>query len=193
MGKRYITVAQYRNIEKDVRRANQRIRRIQAKYGDNAWAVSNLTSKLNTNVIKAIQPYSGEIKISKKMSDAQINAIRSATNEFLQSKTSTLRGIKDAKANMINSLKSKLSIPEENFYLTDKEAQALYKIVEDRDLRDTAEFIGASKLWDLMIDAKRKNATEEQWYEILLNYNAFGKDLDAKNDLKRIFDEYINK
>ena len=68
-----------------------------------------------------------------------------------------------------------------------------FKIVEDRDLRDTAEFIGASKLWDLMIDAKRKNSTEDQWYEILLNYNAFGKDLDAKNDLKRIFDEYINK
>ena len=193
MARRYVSLSQYKNIVKDVRKANQRIRRIQSKYGDNAWAVSNLTAKLNTNVIKAINPYSGEIRINKRMSDAQLNAIRSATNEFLQSKTSKLTGIKQAKANMIDSLKSSLSIEDENFYLTDKEAQALYKVVEDRNLRDTAEYIGASKLWDLMIDAKRKNATEDQWYEMLLNYNAFGKDLDAKNDLKRIFDLYIKQ
>ena len=193
MARRYVSLSQYKSIVKDVRKANQRIRRIQSKYGDNAWAVSNLTSKLNTNVIKAINPYSGEIRINKRMSDAQLNAIRSATNEFLQSKTSKLTGIRQAKANMIDSLKSSLSIEDENFYLTDKEAQALYKVVEDRNLRDTAEYIGASKLWDLMIDAKRKNATEDQWYEMLLNYNAFGKDLDAKNDLKRIFDLYIKQ
>ena len=191
MGKRYVSLAQYNKIRKDVSIANQRIRRIQAKYGDNAWAVANLYDKLDTNVIKAINPYSGEIRMNKKMSDAQLNAIRSATDEFLKSKTSKLSGIKQAKANMISSLKSSLST--EDIELTDKEAQALYRLVEDKNLRTTTEYIGASKLWDLMIDAKVKRATEDEWYKMLIDYNAFGKDLDMKNDLKRIYDLYIKQ
>lgn len=191
MGKRYVSLAQYNKIRKDVSIANQRIRRIQAKYGDSAWAVANLYDKLDTNVIKAINPYSGEIRMNKKMSDAQLNAIRSATDEFLKSKTSKLSGIKQAKANMISSLRSSLST--EDVELTDKEAQALYRLVEDKDLRTTTEYIGASKLWDLMIDAKAKRATEDEWYKMLIDYNAFGKDLDMKNDLKRIYDLYIKQ
>ena len=191
MGKRYVSLAQYNKIKKDVSIANQRIRRIQAKYGDNAWAVANLTDKLDNKVIQAISPYSGEIRINKKMSDAQLNAIRSATDEFLKSKTSKLSGIKQAKANMISSLRSSLST--EDVELTDKEAQALYRLVEDKNLRTTAEYIGASKLWALLIDAKAKRATEDEWYKMLIDYNAFGKDLDMKDDLKRIYDLYIKE
>ena len=192
MGRRYITLGQYKQIEKEVRKANQRIRRIQQRYGDNAWAVGTLTEKLDNKVIHAISPYSGEIKISKKMSDAQLNAIRSATNDFLyKNKTSTLTGIKQAKENMIASLRSSLST--DDLELTDKEAQTLYRLVEDKDLRTTTEYIGASKLWDLMIDAKEKRATEDQWYKMLIDYNAFGKDLDMKNDLQRIYDLYIKQ
>lgn len=192
MGRRYISLEQYNNIRKEVDKANKRIRRIQAKYGDKAWAVANLTEKLDRQpLINAINPYSGEIKLNKSMSDATLNAVRSATNEFLKSKTSTLRGIKEAKANMIASLKSSLST--DDIQLTDKEAQALYRIVEDKNLRDTAEYIGASQLWDLMIEAKVKRASEDEWYKMLIDYNAFGKDLDMKNDLKRIYDEYIAK
>lgn len=191
MGKRYVSLAQYNKIKKDVSIANQRIRRIQAKYGDNAWAVANLTDKLDNKVIQAISPYSGEIRINKKMSDAQLNAVRSATDEFLKSKTSKLSGIKQAKANMISSLRSSLST--EDVELTDKEAQALYRLVEDKNLRTTTEYIGASKLWALLIDAKAKRATEDEWYKMLIDYNAFGKDLDMKDDLKRIYDLYIKE
>lgn len=192
MGRRYVSLEQYNNIRKEVDKANKRIRRIQAKYGDKAWAVANLTEKLDRQpLINAINPYSGEIKLNKSMSDATLNAVRSATNEFLKSKTSTLRGIKEAKENMIASLKSSLST--DDIQLTDKEAQALYRIVEDKNLRDTAEYIGASQLWDLMIEAKVKRASEDEWYKMLIDYNAFGKDLDMKNDLQRIYDEYIAK
>lgn len=191
MGKRYVSLAQYNKIKKDVSIANQRIRRIQAKYGDNAWAVANLTDKLDNKVIQAISPYSGEIRINKKMSDAQLNAVRSATDEFLKSKTSKLSGIRQAKANMISSLRSSLST--EDVELTDKEAQALYRLVEDKNLRTTTEYIGASKLWALLIDAKAKRATEDEWYKMLIDYNAFGKDLDMKDDLKRIYDLYIKQ
>ena len=190
--RRYVTVEQYREIRKKVNIANERIRKIQTKYGDKAWAISDLTAKLyRPPLINAINEYSGEIKLNKRMTDATLNAVRSATEEFLKAKTSTLTGIRQAKENMISALKSSLST--DKVELTDKEAQALYRLVEDRNLRTTTEYIGASTLWGLIIDAKSKRATEDQWYQMLLDYNAFGKDLDMKNDLQRIYDEYINK
>lgn len=190
--RRYVTVEQYREIRKKVNIANERIRKIQNKYGDKAWAISDLTAKLyRPPLINAINEYSGEIKLNKRMTDATLNAVRSATEEFLKAKTSTLTGIRQAKENMISALKSSLST--DDIELTDKEAQALYRLVEDRNLRTTTEYIGASTLWGLIIDAKSKRATEDQWYQMLLDYNAFGKDLDMKNDLQRIYDEYINK
>lgn len=189
--RRYVSLAQYKELRKEVNKANQRIRRIQERYGDNAWAVANLTEKLDNKLIKAINPYSGEIKLHQRMSDAELNYIRSATEDFLKSKTSKLTGIKEAKENMINSLKSSLST--DTVDLTDKEAQALYRLVEDRNLRTTTEYIGASELWSLIIDAKEKRASEDQWYQMLLDYNAFGKDLDMKKDLQRIYDEYIKQ
>ena len=186
-----ITLADYKDIQKEVRKANQKIRRIQAKYGDDAWAVHNVTEKLSSNLINAINPYSGEIRIRKTMNQAQLNAVRRATNEFLRSKTSSITGIKEAKKNMQDSLKSTLS--DENFELTDREAQALYRAVEDRDLRSTAEYIGASTLWSELIDAQKKNKSKDQFYESLLQHNIVLNDLDMVDDLERIYNIYMNK
>ena len=152
MAKKYITYGEYKDIVSDVRKANQRIRRIQSRYGDNAWAVRNLTDKLNNKLIKAINPYSGEIRIRKNMNQAQLNAVRRATKEFLDAKTSTLVGIRHAKENVLSGLRASLS--DDEITLSDKEMQSLFRIVEDEDIKTTVEFVGASTLWRLMIDAK---------------------------------------
>ena len=191
MGKKYITYGEYKNIVSDVRKANQRIRRIQSRYGDNAWAVRNLTDKLDNKLIKAINPYSGEIRIRKNMNQAQLNAVRRATREFLDAKTSTLVGIRHAKENVLSGLRASLS--DDKVTLDDKEMQALFRIVEDEDIKTTVEFVGASTLWRLMIDAKEKNMNENDWFNLLKDYNINGNDLDIKDDLSRIFNNYVLK
>lgn len=191
MGKKYITYGEYKDIVSDVRKANQRIRRIQSRYGDNAWAVRNLTDKLDNKLIKAINPYSGEIRIRKNMNQAQLNAVRRATREFLDAKTSTLVGIRHAKENVLSGLRASLS--DDKVTLDDKEMQALFRIVEDEDIKTTVEFVGASTLWRLMIDAKEKNMNENDWFNLLKDYNINGNDLDIKDDLSRIFNNYVLK
>lgn len=191
MAKKYITYGEYKDIVSDVRKANQRIRRIQSRYGDNAWAVRNLTDKLDNKLIKAINPYSGEIRIRKNMNQAQLNAVRRATKEFLDAKTSTLVGIRRAKENVLSGLRASLS--DDEVTLDDKEMQALFRIVEDEDIKTTVEFVGASTLWRLMIDAKEKNMNENDWFNLLKDYNINGNDLDIKEDLSRIFNKYIIK
>ena len=191
MAKKYITYGEYKDIVSDVRKANQRIRRIQSRYGDNAWAVRNLTDKLDNKLIKAINPYSGEIRIRKNMNQAQLNAVRRATKEFLDAKTSTLVGIRRAKENVLSGLRASLS--DDEVTLDDKEMQALFRIVEDDDIKTTVEFVGASTLWRLMIDAKEKNMNENDWFNLLKDYNINGNDLDIKDDLSRIFNNYVLK
>lgn len=191
MAKKYITYGEYKDIVSDVRKANQRIRRIQSRYGDNAWAVRNLTDKLDNKLIKAINPYSGEIRIRKNMNQAQLNAVRRATKEFLDAKTSTLVGIRRAKENVLSGLRASLS--DDEVTLDDKEMQALFRIVEDEDIKTTVEFVGASTLWRLMIDAKEKNMNENDWFNLLKDYNINGNDLDIKDDLSRIFNNYVLK
>lgn len=191
MAKKYITYGEYKDIVSDVRKANQRIRRIQSRYGDNAWAVRNLTDKLDNKLIKAINPYSGEIRIRKNMNQAQLNAVRRATKEFLDAKTSTLVGIRRAKENVLSGLRASLS--DDEITLSDKEMQSLFRIVEDEDIKTTVEFVGASTLWRLMIDAKEKNMNENDWFNLLKDYNINGNDLDIKDDLSRIFNNYVLK
>ena len=71
--------------------------------------------------------------------------------------------------------------------------QSLFRIVEDDDIKTTVDFIGASTLWRLMINAKEKNMNENDWFNLLKDYNINGNDLDIKNDLSRIFNDYILK
>lgn len=192
MPKNYVSYGDYKELVKRVRIANQRIRRITERYGENAWAVRNLTDKLDNKLINAISPYSGEIKIRKNMNQAQLNAIRKATNDFLdKSKTSTLVGIRRAKENVLQGLR--VSLSDDNIQLSDKEMQSLFRIVEDEDIKTTVDFIGASTLWRLMINAKEKNMNENDWFNLLKDYNINGNDLDIKNDLSRIFNDYILK
>lgn len=192
MAKNYVSYGDYKELVKRVRIANQRIRRITERYGENAWAVRNLTDKLDNKLINAISPYSGEIKIRKNMNQAQLNAIRKATNDFLdKSKTSTLVGIRRAKENVLQGLR--VSLSDDNIQLSDKEMQSLFRIVEDEDIKTTVDFIGASTLWRLMINAKEKNMNENDWFNLLKDYNINGNDLDIKNDLSRIFNDYILK
>lgn len=187
--KRTVTLADYKQLQKEVHKANLRIDRIKAKYGDQAWATTNLYSKLDNKMINAISPYSGNIRLRKSMNQAQLNAIRRATKEFLTSKTSTLTGIKQVRKTVQQSLKASLS--DDDIQLTDKEVQALYRLVEDKDLKTTVDYVGASTLWRLIIDAKNKKMSERDWNKILRDYNINGNDLDLKNDLSRIFNEYI--
>lgn len=188
MARKYVSLTDYKAIVKDVRKANQRIARIQKRYGENAWSLNNLYDKLDNKMINAISPYSGEISIKKNMSNAQLNAVRRATKEFLTSKTSTIRGIENVKKEVKEGLKKVFN--DDRLNVSDKEINALYRIVEDKDLRTTAELIGASTLWRLVIDARNKNMSKKEWNDQLKKYNI--NDLINKN-WDEVMEDYLDK
>lgn len=189
-GSKTFNLQDYRSLQKEVKIANQRIARIEARYGEGAWAVHDLYGKLDYISNKAITPF-GRVKISKDMSTAQLNLVRRSVKDFLyKSKTSSLVGIRQAKQNMIDGLQKTLSATQE-VELSDKEIQALYRLVEDKDTRGTVEKVGASDLWKLLIDAREKNIKQTDFMAKVKKYYNYSNDLDAKETLKEFYNTYV--
>lgn len=186
-------VIEYGDLLKKVRKANQRIQRIQSRYGESSWAVNQLYERIDNDNIRGISSLTGNIRVDKNMSDIQLKAIKKATEIFLDPKktqTSTLRGITKAINNMQEALKKNYS--DINKPLSDKDAEKLYNIIENRDIRNTVEQIGASETWTRTLRAKEQNLSKDKFIDLFRNTNIDINDLDIKADLERIYQMYMS-
>lgn len=184
---RLFTDADYKQLVKDVRIANQRIVRLTNKYGERSWAVNSLYNKLEDSKVMALTKY-GNIKINRGMSDVKLKYIQQAVKEFKESQTSKIRGAELAIKNTKQSIKEHYSDIGNN--LTDEQAGKLYNIVEDRNLRDYSELFNPSETWARLIRAKEQNLTFDKFTN-LFKKDANINDLDVRNYLKEIYDMYM--
>ena len=99
----------YRELEKLARRANQRIRTIERVFGKDTWAVKRLRNKLDIEPLKAWTK-TGRVKFNKSMTELQMKATIIAVNNFLNSKTSTIKGIKQARKKQIQAISRALGL-----------------------------------------------------------------------------------
>lgn len=187
-GTKTFNLQDYRSLQKEIHKANQRITRIESRYGEGSWAIHDLYGKLNM-ARKAITPF-GQIRITRDMSQAQLNLVRRSVKEFLKSKTSTLTGIRETKNNIMDGLQRSLSSTQD-VNISDKEIESLFKLVEDKDTRGTVEKIGASTLWKLMIDSKEKKDNKLDFLARVKEYYNYTNDQDVKDDLKNFYNTYI--
>lgn len=190
-------VFEYGDLLKKVRKANQRIQRIQARYGESSWAINQLYERIDNDNIRGISSLTGNIRVDKNMSDVQLKAIKKATEIFLdptKTQTSTLRGITKAINNMQDALKKHYSDfdPQNPKILTDEDAEKLYNIVETRDFRSTVEQIGASETWTRVLRAKEKNLSQDQFINLFKNVKVNINDKDIQADLERIYNMYMS-
>ena len=118
------SLSDYNKLVRDVRIANQRIQRIQNRYGESSWAINELYNKIDNNLVNGVSQLTGNIKVSKSMSEIQLRAIEKATNTFLKSETSKLRGIKKTIKNTKESLQR--TFGDEANRISDREINTLY-------------------------------------------------------------------
>ena len=179
-------------LKKDVAKANKRIRNIEKSYGEDSWAINQLYNKLRDNQLVNGINKQGLVRVNKNMSNIQLRAIQKATNEFLESKTSKLGGIKSTIKDVKNSLKA--TYGDMGNRLTNKEINTLYDLVEDKNKRIMTEQIGASDLWATLVQAKEQGLSKNQ-FEDLINRRSQAdlNDLDAKQFLEDIYSNYVLK
>lgn len=182
----------FTKLKHDVAVANKRIRNIEKQYGEESWAISQLYTKLRDNALVNGINKQGLVRVNKSMSDIQLRAIQKATNEFLESKTSKLGGIKSTIKDVKQSLKA--TYGDMGNRLTTKEVNTLYDLVEDKNKRIMTEQIGASDLWATMVQAKEQGLSMNQ-FEDLINRRSQAdlNDLDAREFLEDIYNNYVLK
>lgn len=178
----------FNELKKLSKRANQRIVRLEREFGKDTWATKKLRDKL---AIEPLQAWSktGRVKVNKSMTTTQMKATIKATQQFLNSKTSTKRGIKQVKKTTIKQLAKSLGTDDED--LTNEEAEALYDMLSDDYVTDILKYIPASDFWALIEDAKEAGDSQESFISRISDYIEFGNDVDMRNKLIMIYEKYV--
>ena len=95
----------YNELIRKVGQANKRLREIRREFGTLSWAGSKLKEKTEFDLVNTWRGSKG-IKVSKSMSEEQLQATLTAINQFLKSKTSTVKGIKQTMKKQQKSLQN---------------------------------------------------------------------------------------
>ena len=179
----------YEELRKLAKRANQRIVRLERQFGKDKWAVKNLRDRLDTQKLQAWTK-TGRIKYNKSMTITELRAVIKATKQFLNSQTSTKRGIEKVRKKQIEGIQKSLSMEEEE--ITYEDAETLYRLFEDTDFTSfVPKFFSASEFWSLINEAKIQNMNEDRFIDLIKMYIEIGSDVEMVMRSKAIYEKYV--
>ena len=173
---------------KSVEKANKRLKGLKNAGYTGTWSSKKLINRLDNKKLDAWDKR-GKIKVNKQMTNTQLKAVQKASDQFLKSKTSTPKGIKDVKSATIKSLQATLS-DEQRGKVTEEDAEFYYDMFGSDDFNYFADKIGASTLWTLIDESIEKLDSEESWLKKLSNYITLN-DLDMRERAIRLYEKYI--
>ena len=178
------------SLQKLIKRANQRIVRIEQRYGKDRWAVKSLKANLDNDLLNA-WTQKGRICIPKNASEDDKEKIKLITEKFLSSSISSLKGIKSRVSDIKKTIKEKGK--RNDIEISDDEAETIYELLNDEDMNWLmSETRLASDVWVFIAEAKDKRESKNEFTLRVLNYINNTNDEDAKEKLERIYDKYLS-
>lgn len=179
-----------RNLEKETRKlvskANAKLDSLQRRYKSGTWASKKLANRLSSNKLN-MWTKKGKIKIGNNPTKAQLIGLNKAINQFLNSQTSTKKGISSWKKNQIESIKLNRSDDPD---FTEEDAEDFFEMFGDNDFDFFASKIGASALQEIIYDAMRENDSEDEFVARLSLYIEIN-DLDIREKAIRLYEKYV--
>lgn len=169
-----------------VKRANQRILRIERKYGKDKWAIKNLKARLDIPLLNAWTE-TNRVRANKSMSLEQLKAIRKATNTFLKSKTSQVREIKK-----IIKEQQKRDKESWNFEPDEEEEEMLYNLRSDIDFNILSGVVEQSILYDYIVNYAVPNKPSlDTFMEDIEEIGNYIADEDLRNSMINLYNKYV--
>lgn len=164
-------------------------------YKMGTWSTKKLTNRINKYLSKK-----GEVIIPTKdnITATDLIALIKAMNNFLSSKTSTIKGIQEVEKQTKQNIANILDVDFEDIdeEITDEEVNILYDFFNDEDFSYIVKeaSIPPSDLMIAIHTAKTHNWTKERFLTEIKNYNPNNTrllDLDVSEALERIYDKLI--
>lgn len=182
----------YREVERQVRETNRRLESLERYHKNNTWASGKLSKRIKSNKTKGLMYKGKRIKLKPKMTKTNLIQVQKATKQFLESATSTNKGIKKVKESTIKSIKDTLNLGrEKEKRLSDKDAEFMYGVLEDKGVRDLVNEIGASTLWSEIKYASDNNLSQDGFIDRLNMYMAQDMDIDMRDQAIHIYNTYV--
>lgn len=180
----------YEEVRKLVKRANQRLVRLERNFGVNSWGSKKLRNELDIETLNAWTS-SNRIRFNKKMTETQLNAIKKATQSFLSSKTSRVKGVKQVQKKQIEGLRRSLSSPD--LIVSVEDTETLYNFFGEDYATDITSKLQGSDVIALMLEAKQipQYRRRKYFFEQIENYIEFGNDVDMKRKLGKLYRKYV--
>lgn len=169
----------YDNLKKLVKRANQRILRLERLTGEKGqFAVKQLYDYLDVEMIQGITS-KGRVRLSKLFTATQLTAIERAVNQFLNSGYSTVSEIKKVQKKYSKESGKEFSL---------KQSNVLYQSGKNYNWIIGMNGLTESEFWGTWVPlAKRREISKEDWIESLANRIGVEIDNYYKNELESIY------
>ena len=180
----------YEQTLKQIREVNSLLNSLERHHKTGTWATKKLINRLNNNVIDIWQDSKGRLKVPKKVSQTKLIAIRKALTQFMNSKTSTNKGIKSVKGKTIQSIIESMSDVEDEKKVNEEDAEFYFSMLGDSDFDYFSDKIQASTMWVEIEDSINNNDSEEEWLNKLESYGTIN-DEEARNRAIRLYQKYI--
>lgn len=144
-----------------------------------------------------------KIELTGNESKEELMEINKLTENFLKSKTSTIKGIESVEKEIKNNLSAKL----DEYDMTPSEIDSLYKLFEDKDFTALRKYLDPSEIQTLMLEVKEykenlfdsdlnneeiDNLGLSKFADLFVNYagldeNSAGLDVDLQESLSSLY------
>ena len=182
----------YREVKKQVQQTNERLKSLERRHAAGTWASGKLKTRIRSNKTKGLMYKGKRVKLKKYMSKTNLVQVQKATKQFLESATSTNKGIKGVRENTIKSLKDTLNWGrEKGKRLSDKDAEFLYGILEDKQPRDLIKELGASLVFFEVGLAIENHYSRQTFIDRLNSYLVQEMDEDLRSQAEHIYNTYV--
>ena len=185
------------SLQKLIKKANQRIVRIEKRYGKDRWAVKSLKANLNNDLLNAWTK-KGRIRIPKNASEDDKEKIKLITEKFMQKEMSSLKGISKIEARTKEAIRNKTTLKEKSneelVDLTNEDVELIYEALDDENIDWLMnETRLASDVWVFIEEAKDKRETKDQFIDRVSLYINKTNDKEVKEKLEKIFSDFVIK
>lgn len=166
---------------------NERGKRVRVKQKKLVSYKGSFASK-KLSILDQYNENTNRITLRGNESYQELIELDKATKNFLQSKTSTLSGIKEVEQGIKENIGNKL----DEYDLTKDEIETLYNFFEDEDFNYIRKYIDPSDLWVFIESAKQSNMYVDDWLKTIEDYigsEKFGRDEDLRDRLISLYNK----
>ena len=187
--KRFERVGTVTITNKKGKKINLKTKKI-VRFKSGTWASKKLYDKIGDYITN------NQISVPTKANRTQLISLNKAMRNFLDSKTSTVSGIREIERQQKDNISNILGDFDSD-EISNDEIETLYDFFEDKDFNNVTKEknIMPSDMWITLTTAKEEKWTKEKYLKNIYNYNPDldMNDLDLKESLISIYNKYMFK